>query len=415
MYRIVMILFCIAMCSCKRDYLSSIEITLEHEKYSKAEGNWIYLYTIDGNEYYIADSCIVKNLRCKLKSDFPYELNYQLLIPATQHQYEFWMKPGDHLSVNLTSKTTRRQLSIPESFTNIASCRLEDALGEQTKMWLLLKDSLAFMDIQNPAYKRLEDSMRRIDTYRRQGLLIELLDDEYIRQSPRISDLIVLFLDANNYEKQLDSLRKALLERFPNDHHWMHNCTGEGAPPASDKSIVAVNRIRHLMGHPPVEKRREEPVAHIPDNYIKPEAYQEGDIIDTHLFEALEAKPENLSAVDSPYILLDFWASWCGPCCEEIPNILKVRESYSDLLSVYAVSLDHWTDSWQEALDKYGIRTSFLHVMLPKSHEQYQYIMDKFAIKAIPANFLLDKDRRIISINLRGDALSKKMNELTAK
>lgn len=50
--------------------------------------------------------------------------------------------------------------------------------------------------------------------------------------------------------------------------------------------------------------------------------------------------------------------------------------------------------------------------MLPKSHKQYQYIIDKFAINAIPANILLDKKRRIISFNLHGDALAEKIKEL---
>ena len=68
---------------------------------------------------------------------------------------------------------------------------------------------------------------------------------------------------------------------------------------------------------------------------------------------------------------------------------------------------------WQKALDKYGIRTSFSHVMLPKNHIHYQYIIDKFAIKALPTNVLLDKNRRIIFSNLDGNALAKKMEELT--
>lgn len=412
MHRSLIILFCIVICSCEQGNLSTIAITLEREKYGKAEGKWLYLYAIDGNEYLIADSCMVKNLQCKLRSNLPDELPYYLLVPATENQYEFWMKPGDHLNVSLTSEITRSRLSIPGTLTNMAHCRLEDAIEKQTKIWLSLKDSLAKTNIQNPIYKILEDSIHRVDVYRRQKLLIEMLDDKYIRQSPHVSDLIVMFLDTDGYpSEQLDSIRQVLLERFPNDHYRMHNCTGESVSPASDRSIATVNRILHIMGFPPIEKRKKTTTC-LPDNYITPKAYQKGDVINIHLFDTFETKTASLAAINSPYILLDFWASWCSPCCDEIPNILKIKEAYPDLLSVYAVSLDYWEDVWQEALDKYEIRTSFSHVMLPKSHKQYQYIIDKFAINAIPANILLDKKRRIISFNLHGDALAEKIKEL---
>lgn len=413
MYRSLIVLFSSFLCSCNQDNVATIAITLEREKYGKSEGTWVYLYAIDGNEYYITDSCMVKNLQCKLKSNLPNELPYFLLVPATENQYEFWLKPGEHLSVSLTTNIRHSRLSIPGSLTNMAHCRLEDAIEKQTKIWLILKDSLARIDIQNPMYKVLEDSIRRIDAYRRQKLLIEMLEDKYIQLSPQVSDLIVMLLDMYGYQSEhIDSIRQSLLKRFPNNHSQMHNCTRENLPPASNRSIATVNRLLHIMGFPSIEKRLE-PETYLPDNYTSPEAYQNGDIIDTHIFDELGTKNLSLSAINSPYIFLDFWASWCSPCCNEIPSILRIKEAYSDSLTVYAVSLDYWEDDWQKALDKYGIRTSFSHVMLPKNHIHYQYIIDKFAIKALPTNVLLDKNRRIIFSNLDGNALAKKMEELT--
>lgn len=120
------------------------------------------------------------------------------------------------MNVSLTSEIKRSRLSIPGTLTNMAHCRLEDAIEKQTKIWLSLKDSLAKTNIQNPIYKILEDSIHRVDVYRRQKLLIEMLDDKYIRQSPHVCDLIVMFLDTDGYpSEQLDSIRQVLLERFP--------------------------------------------------------------------------------------------------------------------------------------------------------------------------------------------------------
>lgn len=124
------------------------------------------------------------------------------------------------------------------------------------------------------------------------------------------------------------------------------------------------------------------------------------------------------SVVDNPankYTLVDFWASWCAPCCAEIPELLKTKTEYDDLLTVYAVSLDYHPEHWHKAMASYEIEKSFVNIVLPRKHERYQYILDKFDVSAIPANFLLDKDRRIIATGLRGEDLKNKMKELTGK
>ncbi len=117
-----------------------------------------------------------------------------------------------------------------------------------------------------------------------------------------------------------------------------------------------------------------------------------------------------LSSLQGKVVLLDFWASWCGPCRVENPNVVKAYERYKDKgFTVFSVSLDQSKDKWLEAIAKDGLvwenHVSDLKGWGSAGAAQYQ-------VRGIPATFLLDKTGKIIAKNLRGSALDKKLEEL---
>ncbi len=120
--------------------------------------------------------------------------------------------------------------------------------------------------------------------------------------------------------------------------------------------------------------------------------------------------PVQLSDIIGPKVLLvDFWASWCGPCRAENPNVVKVYNEFHDKgFDILGVSLDSNKDAWLK-----GIADDHLdwhHVSDLKYWENAAAKL--YAVNAIPANFLLDSKGVIIATNLRGDALRKKVAEL---
>ncbi|MBO9728525.1 MAG: AhpC/TSA family protein [Chitinophaga sp.] len=120
-------------------------------------------------------------------------------------------------------------------------------------------------------------------------------------------------------------------------------------------------------------------------------------------------KPLKLDDVKSKYLLVEFWASWCGPCRAENPNLTKQYAKYKNQgFEVVAISLDDHKDKWVEAIAKDQL--PWLHTSDLKGWNNE--VGRKYGIRAVPANFLLDENKNIIAINLRGEELNKKLTEL---
>jgi len=121
--------------------------------------------------------------------------------------------------------------------------------------------------------------------------------------------------------------------------------------------------------------------------------------------------PVSLSSFRGKYVLIDFWASWCGPCRQENPNVVKAFNAYNNKgFTVLGVSLDQPTakDKWMKAIhDDKLTWTQVSDLKYWKNDVAVQY-----GIQAIPQNFLIDPQGKIVGKNLRGEALNKKLAEL---
>lgn len=122
-------------------------------------------------------------------------------------------------------------------------------------------------------------------------------------------------------------------------------------------------------------------------------------------------RPVRLSDLKGKYVLLDFWASWCGPCRAENPNVVKAFDKYKDRnFTVLGVSLDRpgQKEAWLAAIQKDSLSwTQVSDLQFWNSAAARTY-----GITAIPQNFLIDPSGKIIAKNLRGDALEKKLEEI---
>jgi len=126
-----------------------------------------------------------------------------------------------------------------------------------------------------------------------------------------------------------------------------------------------------------------------------------------------EGKVIKLSSLRGKYVLIDFWASWCGPCRKENPNVVRLYNQYKDKgFTVYSVSLDKDAASWKGAIASDGLVwpnhvSDLLHWNSP--------MPALYGFQGIPYTVLVDKEGKIIATGLRGETLEQKLSELLDK
>jgi len=126
----------------------------------------------------------------------------------------------------------------------------------------------------------------------------------------------------------------------------------------------------------------------------------------------MDGKPVNLADYKGKYVMIDFWASWCGPCRNENPNVVRLYNQYkSKGFNILGISLDEDKHAWQQAI--YADKLTWQHASDLKKFEGPTERL--YHIEAIPSNFIIDPQGNIIAKNITGKSLEDFLNKTFTK
>lgn len=109
------------------------------------------------------------------------------------------------------------------------------------------------------------------------------------------------------------------------------------------------------------------------------------------------------------YLLLDFWASWCGPCRREIPNLKEIYKKHgANGFDILSISIDQEEEPWLKAVKDEALEWNNLR-------DADHSIADLYHVSAVPTMYLVDSEGKLVAENLRGEELAKKIDELMSK
>ena len=134
-------------------------------------------------------------------------------------------------------------------------------------------------------------------------------------------------------------------------------------------------------------------------------------------FELPNAKGESVSlksVIENPnnrYLLLDFWASWCGPCMAEMPYLKEAYAAYHGKgFEIVGVTRDWKQEAWLKAIEKHQLNWIQLGKIVDVPGNE---VSELYGVQAIPSNFLIDcSTGKIVGVNLRGEAVKETVAEL---
>ena len=175
--------------------------------------------------------------------------------------------------------------------------------------------------------------------------------------------------------------------------------------PTEDKNVIQ-KRVDHLTKKFPKHKGVQDIIVAYnkfltemnKPKPVQPEKPVVGNFAPDFTMNDTEGKPVSLSQYKGQYVLVDFWASWCGPCRGENPNVVAAYKKYKNKnFTVLGVSLDEDKDAWVKAIQKDGL--TWKHISDLKGWQSA--VVPVYGIEGIPYNVLLDPEGKILATELR--------------
>lgn len=335
-------------------------------------------YKVNGER--ILDSAEIKNGQFRFSGKVVGTREAHILVKHNNEEHNPVTRPKeDVLAFFLEDKVIT--ISAKDSIHN-AVIKGSPAQDDNLKVTAMLKPYYDRYELLNREFKEQPENMQK--------------DSAYIASLEKRADVIT---------KEIISVKMKYVKANPGKYMSLmaFNST---LPPEFDavqaeKDFLALNEnIRNTeLGKTVLEK------------ILKVKKTQEGSPAPEFALNDVNGQPVKLSDFRGKYVLLDFWASWCGPCRRENPNLVKAYDAYKDKgFTILGISLDKPgdKDKWLEAIRKDGLRWTQVSDLKAWESE----VAKLYEVNAIPMNFLISPEGKIIAKYLRGEALEAQLKKV---
>ena len=351
--------------------------TIEGKIDSLKNGDKIFLtYPLEDQQ--ITDSTIVKNGRFVLKGTLKYPVDATLVLnknPATNPS----LKGADLFRFFLE----------PARFTLTASKSLKDIVIKGSPINDRHKELMAMLQLNEDKLEALRAEFKALPK--------EKQKDKQVRN--------IFAARSKEQSKEYNRIVLTFIKKHPDSYYSLISLSQIASnADISEQAKNAFAGLSPALKKTPMGKTIGAQIAALEKTKIGKRAPD---------FEqsAPDGKKIKLSHLRSKYVLLDFWASWCGPCRQENPNVVAAYNQYKDKgFTVLGVSLDQpgQKDAWLKAIQKDQLTWHQVSDLKGWSNT----VAQKYGVRSIPANFLIDPTGKIIARDLRGQALHEKLAQI---
>lgn len=327
------------------------------------DGDYVYMRYYDGSKSVTLDSAIVKSGKFEFKGmpDSIFEPKFITYGNDANSQVSMVFIEEGNINVDMSNKTTGTPANDAFTVFNEKYTAYDRQLGDIQRIF---RTDTTLTDVQR-------DSL--VEEYDK--IMSECMDYVYTQTETNINNPVGAYLlQTNGFSFEVEQA-KALLDKMPQKF----------------LSSTLMSRLKEYVDNAM--------------NTVVGKKY-----IDFTM-DTPEGKSVKLSDFVSKnkYTLIDFWASWCGPCRQEMPNVVAAyKEFKSKGFGIVGVSLDKDADKWKQAIKD-------LNITWPQMSDLKAWQCEGaalYGVRSIPATVLVDQEGNIVARNLRGDEISAKLGEL---